>query len=124
MKIKELYRRRFPRKPPSHLPMFHAQAGPLPAPTAEGQLPYGHSPMAAAFSPPRPGAKQEVDVEHGTPPVHPLHPDVTMKRLPFYHVYDELIKPTTLGMLGGWQGEPGASQGRSVGSGNHGMGLG
>uniref|UniRef100_A0A8V5GQ72 Uncharacterized protein n=1 Tax=Melopsittacus undulatus TaxID=13146 RepID=A0A8V5GQ72_MELUD len=59
MKIKELYRRRFPRKPPapSHLPMLHT---------------------------------------HGTPPVHPLHPDVTMKRLPFYHVYDELIKPTTL----------------------------
>ncbi|XP_062492256.1 E3 SUMO-protein ligase PIAS3 isoform X2 [Pezoporus occidentalis] len=100
MKIKELYRRKFPRKPlaPSHLPMLHMQAGPLPAPTTEGQLPYGHSssPMAATFPPPRPGAKQEVDVEHGTPPVHPLHPDVTMKRLPFYQVYDELIKPTTL----------------------------
>ncbi|XP_033927003.1 E3 SUMO-protein ligase PIAS3 [Melopsittacus undulatus] len=89
MKIKELYRRRFPRKPPapSHLPMLH---------TAEGQLPYGHSSGPMAFPAPRPGAKQEGDTEHGTPPVHPLHPDVTMKRLPFYHVYDELIKPTTL----------------------------
>lgn len=97
MKIKELYRRRFPRKTlaPSHLPMLHVQAGPLPA---VGHPRYGHgsSPMAAAFLPAGPGAKQEVGVERGPPPGHPMHPDVKMKRLPFYHVYDELIKPTTL----------------------------
>uniref|UniRef100_A0A2I3HC86 Protein inhibitor of activated STAT 3 n=1 Tax=Nomascus leucogenys TaxID=61853 RepID=A0A2I3HC86_NOMLE len=58
MKIKELYRRRFPRKTlgPSDLSLL--------------SLPPGTSP--------------------------PVHPDVTMKPLPFYEVYGELIRPTTL----------------------------
>uniref|UniRef100_A0A8D0G4Y5 Protein inhibitor of activated STAT 3 n=1 Tax=Sphenodon punctatus TaxID=8508 RepID=A0A8D0G4Y5_SPHPU len=69
MKIKELYRRRFPRKilTPSDLSMLHIQTGQLPS--------------------------------HLSSPVHPVHPDVKMKRLPFYDVYDELIKPTTLASM-------------------------
>lgn len=110
MKIKELYRRRFPRKilTPSDLSMLHVQAGQLPSATALTQgtvchLPYDHSSAAAAVPaallPPAPvlGPKHETDVQHLSPPIHPVHPDVKMKRLPFYDVYDELIKPTTLG---------------------------
>ncbi|XP_010563830.1 PREDICTED: E3 SUMO-protein ligase PIAS3 isoform X3 [Haliaeetus leucocephalus] len=109
MKIKELYRRRFPRKilTPSDLSMLHIQAGQLPSATALTQgtvchLPYDHSSAAAAVPaallPPVPvlGPKHETDVQHLSPPIHPVHPDVKMKRLPFYDVYDELIKPTTL----------------------------
>ncbi|NXX01164.1 PIAS3 ligase, partial [Larus smithsonianus] len=109
MKIKELYRRRFPRKilTPSDLSMLHIQARQLPSATALTQgtvchLPYDHSSAAAAVPaallPPAPvlGPKHETDVQHLSPPIHPVHPDVKMKRLPFYDVYDELIKPTTL----------------------------
>ncbi|XP_042640594.1 E3 SUMO-protein ligase PIAS3 isoform X2 [Tyto alba] len=107
MKIKELYRRRFPRKilTPSDLSMLHIQAGQLPPAAALPQgtvchLPYDHGSAAApgALLPPVPvlGPKHESDVQHLSPPVHPVHPDVKMKRLPFYDVYDELIKPTTL----------------------------
>ncbi|XP_025941546.1 E3 SUMO-protein ligase PIAS3 isoform X1 [Apteryx rowi] len=110
MKIKELYRRRFPRKilTPSDLSMLHIQAGQLPSATALTQgtvchLPYEHgsaaSAVPAAMLPPVPmlGPKHETDVQHLSPPIHPVHPDVKMKRLPFYDIYDELIKPTTLG---------------------------
>ncbi|XP_075301242.1 E3 SUMO-protein ligase PIAS3 isoform X2 [Opisthocomus hoazin] len=107
MKIKELYRRRFPRKilTPSDLSMLHIQAGQLPSGTALTpgtvcHLPYEHgsAAMPAALLPPVPalGPKHEADVQHLSPPAHPVHPDVKMKRLPFYDVYDELIKPTTL----------------------------
>ncbi|NXJ71863.1 PIAS3 ligase, partial [Rostratula benghalensis] len=107
MKIKELYRRRFPRKilTPSDLSMLHIQAGQLPSTTVLSQgtvchLPYDHgsATVAAALLPPVPvlGPKHEADVQHLSPPIHPVHPDVKMKRLPFYDVYDELIKPTTL----------------------------
>ncbi|NXO52256.1 PIAS3 ligase, partial [Aramus guarauna] len=112
MKIKELYRRRFPRKilTPSDLSMLHVQAGQLPSATALTQgtvchLPYDHSSAAAAVPaallPPVPalGPKHEADVQHLSPPIHPVHPDVKMKRLPFYDVYDELIKPTTLASM-------------------------
>uniref|UniRef100_A0A663MU05 Protein inhibitor of activated STAT 3 n=1 Tax=Athene cunicularia TaxID=194338 RepID=A0A663MU05_ATHCN len=93
MKIKELYRRRFPRKilTPSDLSMLHIQAGQLPAGAHGAAAP-------PALLPPVPvlGPKHEADVQHLSPPIHPVHPDVKMKRLPFYDVYDELIKPTTL----------------------------
>uniref|UniRef100_A0A8B9BGE8 SAP domain-containing protein n=1 Tax=Anser brachyrhynchus TaxID=132585 RepID=A0A8B9BGE8_9AVES len=110
MKIKELYRRRFPRKAlaPSDLPVLHVPPGQLPAaaaaalpPNAACPLPYerGAAPLPAALLPPLPalGPKREADAPHLAPPAHPVHPDVTMRRLPFYDVYDELIKPTTLG---------------------------
>lgn len=111
MKIKELYRRRFPRKilTPSDLSMLHLQTGQLPSATALTQgamchLPYNNgsvtSTVPAGMLPPVPmlGPKHEADVPHLSPPIHPVHPDVKMRRLPFYDVYDELIKPTTLGM--------------------------
>ncbi|KAI6073008.1 E3 SUMO-protein ligase PIAS3 isoform X1 [Aix galericulata] len=112
MKIKELYRRRFPRKAlaPSDLPGLQIPPGQLPAapalpPSAAAAascpLPYerGAAPLPPALLPPLPplGPKREADAQHLAPPAHPVHPDVTMRRLPFYDVYDELIKPTTLG---------------------------
>ncbi|XP_064416603.1 E3 SUMO-protein ligase PIAS3 isoform X2 [Latimeria chalumnae] len=110
MKIKELYRRRFPRKilSPSDLSLLPLQTGTVPGATAltqgsVSQLPYDISPTASVVPntmlPPIPllGPKREMDFQHLSPPIHPVHPDVKMKRLPFYDVYDELIKPTTLG---------------------------
>ncbi|XP_029436264.1 LOW QUALITY PROTEIN: E3 SUMO-protein ligase PIAS3 [Rhinatrema bivittatum] len=107
MKIKELYRRRFPRKAltPSDLPMVHVQAGALPSSAALSQrgatvchLPYDAGAVSSSVLPPLPllGLKHEADLQHLSSPIHPVHPDVKMKRLPFYDVYDELIKPTTL----------------------------
>ncbi|XP_074930977.1 E3 SUMO-protein ligase PIAS3 isoform X8 [Phalacrocorax aristotelis] len=103
MKIKELYRRRFPRKilTPSDLSMLHVQAGPLPsaaalAPGTACHLPYDRGSGAVPVALPPPAPKHEADVQRLSSPVHPVHPDVKMKRLPFYDVYDELIKPTTL----------------------------
>ncbi|XP_077320090.1 E3 SUMO-protein ligase PIAS3 [Lithobates pipiens] len=109
MKIKELYRRRYPRKilNSADLTMLHVQAGALPntASLAQGSLchlGYDNSAMAAgvpsSMLPPLPmlSPKQEPDIQHLSPPILPVHPDVKMKRLPFYDVYDELIKPTTL----------------------------
>ncbi|XP_061872127.1 E3 SUMO-protein ligase PIAS3 isoform X2 [Colius striatus] len=82
MKIKELYRRRFPRKAlsPAELPV---------------PLPPGCPCELGAAAPPPPLPPPPRDGEE-PPRSQPLRPDVTMRRLPFYHVYDELIKPTTL----------------------------
>ncbi|XP_056401813.1 E3 SUMO-protein ligase PIAS3 isoform X2 [Hyla sarda] len=109
MKIKELYRRRYPRKVlnSSDLSMLHMQAGAIPNANALSQgavchLGYDSGAMPSALPssvlPPLPmlGPKHETDIQHLSPPIHPVHPDVKMKRLPFYDVYDELIKPTTL----------------------------
>ncbi|XP_075463975.1 E3 SUMO-protein ligase PIAS3 isoform X3 [Ascaphus truei] len=109
MKIKELYRRRVPRKvlSPSDLSMLHMQTGALPSANSLTQsavchLGYNASPTSTtvptAILPPVPmlGPKHETDIQHLSPPIHPVHPDVKLKRLPFYDVYDELIKPTTL----------------------------
>uniref|UniRef100_A0A4W4GVG3 Protein inhibitor of activated STAT, 1a n=1 Tax=Electrophorus electricus TaxID=8005 RepID=A0A4W4GVG3_ELEEL len=101
MKIKELYRRRFPTKLVSPaelagLPGVHPGAASLPAGLT--QLPYdGHG------APPSPllpvsllGPKHELGLAHLPAGLHPVHPDVKLQRLPFYDVLDELIKPTSL----------------------------
>ncbi|XP_018425580.1 PREDICTED: E3 SUMO-protein ligase PIAS3 [Nanorana parkeri] len=109
MKIKELYRRRYPRKilNSGDLTMLHMQAGAMPSagPLTQGtvcHMGYDTGTMTASVSSsimsPMPllSPKHEPDIQHLSPPIHPVHPDVKMKRLPFYDVYDELIKPTTL----------------------------
>lgn len=90
MKIKELYRRRFPRKllAPPDLAMLHGPGAPG-APRDACHLPYDHG--AAVPASLLPVGKREAEA-----PL-PVHPDVTMRSLPFYDVYDELIRPTTLG---------------------------
>ncbi|XP_063802950.1 E3 SUMO-protein ligase PIAS3 isoform X1 [Pseudophryne corroboree] len=109
MKIKELYRRRFPRKVlnTAELTMLHMQTGALPNAGSLTQgavchLGYDTGAISGSVPPsmlppiPMLGPKHETDIQHLSPPIHPVHPDVKMKRLPFYDVYDELIKPTTL----------------------------
>ncbi|XP_067878929.1 E3 SUMO-protein ligase PIAS3-like [Heterodontus francisci] len=107
MKIKELYRRRFPRKthPSMELPLLSIQSsvGLSSASTSlafgsNSQLHYTASAASALVSPlfsplGMLTPKREIDLQHLSPPVHP---DVKMKRLPFYDIYDELTKPTTL----------------------------
>lgn len=95
MKIAELYRRRFPRRAlsPSELPVLHGPVGPLPPLPAPCRLPYepgAGGPLLVLES------RREAEGAQLAPPVQPVHPDVKMQRLPFYDVYDELIKPTTL----------------------------
>uniref|UniRef100_A0A8C5AQP6 Protein inhibitor of activated STAT 1 n=1 Tax=Gadus morhua TaxID=8049 RepID=A0A8C5AQP6_GADMO len=117
VKIKELYRRRFPAKmvSPSELapPVPHRPGsgpgggGAAALPAGLSQLAYeglGGAPSPAALLPLTllgPG-KHELS---GLPPhhhlpasasLHPLHPDVKLQRLPFYDLLDELIKPTSL----------------------------
>lgn len=95
MKIKELYRRRFPRKTlgPSDLSLLSLPPGTPPV-GSPGPL----APIPPALLAPGTllGPKREVDMHPPLP--QPVHPDVTMKPLPFYEVYGELIRPTTLGM--------------------------
>ncbi|KAJ3593407.1 hypothetical protein NHX12_005742 [Muraenolepis orangiensis] len=125
MKIKELYRRRFPAKapspsepapPPPHPGPHHPGSGGVGAgvgaatlPAGLSQLSYeglGGAPSPAALLPLSllgPG-KHELGglvppPHHHVPAsaaLHPLHPDVKLQRLPFYDLLDELIKPTSL----------------------------
>ncbi|XP_044528500.1 E3 SUMO-protein ligase PIAS3 isoform X1 [Gracilinanus agilis] len=94
MKIKELYRRRFPRKAlvPSELSLLSLPPGAPPI-VPPGPL----TPAPSTLLPSGPllgGPKREADVHPSLP--QPVHPDVTMRPLPFYDVYGELIRPTTL----------------------------
>ncbi|XP_057203885.1 E3 SUMO-protein ligase PIAS1 [Triplophysa rosa] len=102
MKIKELYRRRFPTKMVSptdlSLPGLHASSRVAPAglPASLTHLGFdGHGspsllPVALL------GPKHELGLPHLPSALHPVHPDVKLQRLPFYDVLDELIKPTSL----------------------------
>ncbi|XP_061077845.1 E3 SUMO-protein ligase PIAS1 isoform X2 [Conger conger] len=100
MKIKELYRRRFPTKmvSPSELalPSVHSTTSALPA----GLTQLGFDGHHGAPSPLLPvsllGPKHELGLPHLPSALHPVHPDVKLQRLPFYDMLDELIKPTSL----------------------------
>ncbi|XP_074522099.1 E3 SUMO-protein ligase PIAS1 [Halichoeres trimaculatus] len=119
MKIKELYRRRFPAKMISHselaMPGSHhpASAGvvggggaALPAGLTqlayEGHPGHGGAPSPAALLPLSllgPGKHELTGLTHhlsNSATLHPVHPDVKLQRLPFYDMLDELIKPTSL----------------------------
>ncbi|XP_070975734.1 E3 SUMO-protein ligase PIAS1-like [Oncorhynchus clarkii lewisi] len=93
MKVKELYRRRFPTKMVSPvdlaLPSVHATlSGGL---TSLGFDSHGSpSPLSLL------GPKHELGLPHLPSSLHPVHPDVKLQRLPFYDMLDELIKPTSL----------------------------
>ncbi|XP_061830908.1 E3 SUMO-protein ligase PIAS1-like isoform X1 [Nerophis lumbriciformis] len=118
MKIKELYRRRFPAKmlspselslPGPHYPAAGVVGGGGAAlPAGLTQLAYeGHAGHTGAPSPAAllplsllgPGKHELTGLTHhlsATGPLHPVHPDVKLQRLPFYDMFDELIKPTSL----------------------------
>uniref|UniRef100_A0A3Q3MVP4 Protein inhibitor of activated STAT 1 n=1 Tax=Labrus bergylta TaxID=56723 RepID=A0A3Q3MVP4_9LABR len=119
MKVKELYRRRFPAKMISHSeltmpgPHHPASAGmvggggaALPAGLTqlayEGHAGNGGAPSPAALLPLSllgPGKHELTGLTHhlsNSTTLHPVHPDVKLQRLPFYDMLDELIKPTSL----------------------------
>uniref|UniRef100_A0A673XSX5 Protein inhibitor of activated STAT 1 n=1 Tax=Salmo trutta TaxID=8032 RepID=A0A673XSX5_SALTR len=94
MKVKELYRRRFPTKMVSPvdlaLPSVHSTlSGGL---TSLGFDSHGSpSPLSLL------GPKHELGLPHLPSSLHPVHPDVKLQRLlAFYDMLDELIKPTSL----------------------------
>ncbi|KAL1007661.1 hypothetical protein UPYG_G00089810 [Umbra pygmaea] len=117
MKIKELYRRRFPTKmispselalPGPHHPASGGGGGVIAAlPAGLSQRAYeghGHGgvPSPAALLPLSllgPGKHEMGGLANHLPSsvsLHPVHPDVKLQRLPFYDMLDELIKPTSL----------------------------
>ncbi|CAI5792617.1 E3 SUMO-protein ligase PIAS1 isoform X1 [Podarcis lilfordi] len=102
MKIKELYRRRFPQKimTPADLsiPSVHSSSisGTL-SPSTIPQLAYDSHPATSPLLPVSlMGPKHELELPHLTSALHPVHPDIKLQKLPFYDLLDELIKPTSL----------------------------
>ncbi|XP_066541099.1 E3 SUMO-protein ligase PIAS1 isoform X2 [Hoplias malabaricus] len=103
MKIKELYRRRFPTKMVSptdlSIPGVHSTTGGGPGglPASLAQLGFDSHGAASPLLPVSLlGPKHELGLPHLPSALHPVHPDVKLQRLPFYDVLDELIKPTSL----------------------------
>ncbi|XP_051497664.1 E3 SUMO-protein ligase PIAS2-like isoform X3 [Apus apus] len=112
IKIRELYRRRYPRtiEGLSDLPAIKpavfnldsssspiqpdlAVAGihPLPSTSVTARSP--SSPVSSVFLQ---DTKPHFEMQQPSPPIPPVHPDVRLKSLPFYDVLDVLIKPTSL----------------------------
>ncbi|NXF40900.1 PIAS2 ligase, partial [Nyctibius bracteatus] len=112
IKIRELYRCRYPRtieglsdlsaiKPPlfnldsssSPVEPDLAVAGihPLPSTSVTPQSP--SSPVSSVLLQ---DTKPHFEMQQPSPPIPPVHPDVQLKSLPFYDVLDVLIKPTSL----------------------------
>uniref|UniRef100_A0A6I8NZ52 Protein inhibitor of activated STAT 1 n=1 Tax=Ornithorhynchus anatinus TaxID=9258 RepID=A0A6I8NZ52_ORNAN len=102
MKIKELYRRRFPQKimTPADLSIPNVHSSPMPAtlsPSAIPQLAYDGHPATSPLLPVSLlGPKHELELPHLASALHPVHPDIKLQKLPFYDLLDELIKPTSL----------------------------
>ncbi|NXD74535.1 PIAS2 ligase, partial [Eolophus roseicapillus] len=111
IKIRELYRRRYPRtieglsdssairsavfNPDSSSSSVEpdlAAAGihPLPSTSVTPQSP--SSPVSSVLL-----RNTKSHMQQPSPPIPPVHPDVQLKSLPFYDVLDVLIKPTSLG---------------------------
>lgn len=97
MKIKELYRRRFPTKMVSPvdlaLPGVRSAAS---LPSGLAQLGFDSHGSPSPLLPVSFGPKHELSLPHLPSALHPVHPDVKLQRLPFYDLLDELIKPTSL----------------------------
>ncbi|XP_044300747.1 E3 SUMO-protein ligase PIAS1 [Varanus komodoensis] len=102
MKIKELYRRRFPQKimTPADLSIPSVHSSSISAtlsPSAIPQLAYDGHPATSPLLPVSLlGPKHELELPHLTSALHPVHPDIKLQKLPFYDLLDELIKPTSL----------------------------
>ncbi|KAF4024823.1 hypothetical protein G4228_016732, partial [Cervus hanglu yarkandensis] len=112
IKIRELYRRRYPRtlEGLSDLsaiksPVFSLDGGSSPvepdlAVAGIHALPSTsvtpHSPSSPVGSVLLQDTKPAFEMQQPSPPIPPVHPDVQLKNLPFYDVLDVLIKPTSL----------------------------
>ncbi|XP_018100095.1 E3 SUMO-protein ligase PIAS2 isoform X3 [Xenopus laevis] len=111
IKIKELYRRRFPRTldgvpglSPIRSNVFNLDSSsPVDSDLTVGGI---HSLPSSSVSPCSPASplgsvllqdtKAPFEIQQLSPPIPPVHPDVHLKSLPFYDVLDVLIKPTSL----------------------------
>ncbi|XP_075267923.1 E3 SUMO-protein ligase PIAS2 isoform X1 [Opisthocomus hoazin] len=112
IKIRELYRRRYPKtieglsdlsaiKPtvfnldssssPVEPDLAVAGIHPLPSTSVTPQSP--SSPVSSVLLQ---DTKPHFEMQQPSPPIPPVHPDVQLKSLPFYDVLDVLIKPTSL----------------------------
>lgn len=107
IKIKELYRRRYPR-PFDSLPELSniksnfqtgdrlvAVSPDLPLAASHSDLVHPH--LVTSDSPVFHDSKHTMNIQQPSQLMPPVHPDVQMKSLPFYDVLDVLIKPSSLG---------------------------
>ncbi|XP_042612549.1 E3 SUMO-protein ligase PIAS2 isoform X4 [Cyprinus carpio] len=119
IKIKELYRRRYPRTfdglqdlaalKSSIKSYFQIDSGDTVV-SSDLPLQTGHSDflqqqqqqhLVSCDSPVFHESKPMMNMQQPTPLMAPVHPDVQMKSLPFYDVLDVLIKPSSLGTHAG-----------------------
>ncbi|OWK50429.1 E3 SUMO-protein ligase PIAS1 [Lonchura striata] len=93
MKIKELYRRRFPQKimTPADLSISSVHSSSMPAtlsPSTIPQLGYDGHPATSPLLPVSLlGPKHELELPHLTSALHPVHPDIKLQKLPFYDLF-------------------------------------
>ncbi|XP_073696064.1 E3 SUMO-protein ligase PIAS2 [Garra rufa] len=115
IKIKELYRRRYPRTfdglqdlaalKSSIKSYFQIDSGAtvvssdLPLQTGHSDLLQQH--LVSCESPVFNESKSMMNMQQSAQLMAPVHPDVQMKSLPFYDVLDVLIKPSSLGTHAG-----------------------
>ncbi|XP_069819340.1 E3 SUMO-protein ligase PIAS2 isoform X1 [Dendropsophus ebraccatus] len=112
IKIKELYRRRFPRTldPVPSLSSIRSNIFNLDSNSSVDSADLAvagiHSLPSTSVAPHSPASphgtvllqdtKPHFDLQQLSPPIPPVHPDVHLRSLPFYDVLDVLIKPTSL----------------------------
>ncbi|XP_073069100.1 E3 SUMO-protein ligase PIAS2 isoform X1 [Manis javanica] len=112
IKIRELYRRRYPRTLEGlsdlstikssvfNLDSSSSPVEPDLAVAGIHSLPSTsvtpHSPSSPVGSVLLQDTKPTFEMQQPSPPIPPVHPDVQLKNLPFYDVLDVLIKPTSL----------------------------
>ncbi|XP_032741694.1 E3 SUMO-protein ligase PIAS2 isoform X19 [Rattus norvegicus] len=112
IKIRELYRRRYPRTLEglsdlstikSSVFSLDGSSSPVEPDLAVAGIHSLPSTSIAPHSPSSPVAsvllqdtKPTFEMQQPSPPIPPVHPDVQLKTLPFYDVLDVLIKPTSL----------------------------
>ncbi|XP_057554353.1 E3 SUMO-protein ligase PIAS2 isoform X4 [Hippopotamus amphibius kiboko] len=112
IKIRELYRRRYPRTLEglsdlstikSSVFSLDGSSSPVEPDLAVAgihSLPStsvtSHSPSSPVGSVLLQDTKPTFEMQQPSPPIPPVHPDVQLKNLPFYDVLDVLIKPTSL----------------------------
>ncbi|XP_076411655.1 E3 SUMO-protein ligase PIAS2 isoform X9 [Peromyscus maniculatus bairdii] len=112
IKIRELYRRRYPRTLEglsdlstikSSVFSLDGSSSPVEPDLAVAGI---HSLPSTSITPHSPSSpvgsvllqdtKPTFEMQQPSPPIPPVHPDVQLKNLPFYDVLDVLIKPTSL----------------------------
>uniref|UniRef100_M3XP57 Protein inhibitor of activated STAT 2 n=2 Tax=Mustela putorius furo TaxID=9669 RepID=M3XP57_MUSPF len=112
IKIRELYRRRYPRtlEGLSDLSTIKSSVFNLDGSSSPVEPDLGvagihalpstsvtpHSPSSPVGSVLLQDTKPTFEMQQPSPPIPPVHPDVQLKNLPFYDVLDVLIKPTSL----------------------------